>query len=111
MRFMVNHGLDVAFHAVSEAVHWVVGGCNAEMDGRDVIPVLDFLVEEAGMSANVQVRRFQAFFGGDNGSEEQCWRLCHRLATPQSSVTAAHPLNRVNNGVHLNTLYRSKKRQ
>lgn len=58
IRFMVNHGLDVRFHAVSEAVHWVVEGCHEEMDGGDVIPTLDFLVGDAGISANVQVGKY-----------------------------------------------------
>lgn len=55
MRYMVNHGLDVGFHAVSEAVHWVVGGCDEALGGRDVVPALGFLVSEAGMPVSAQV--------------------------------------------------------
>ena len=57
MRYMVGHGLDVGFHAVSDAVHWVVGGCDSGMDGRDVISTLEFLVSEVGMPVSAQVRR------------------------------------------------------
>lgn len=61
MRFMVNHGLDLTFHALSEAVHWVVEASDEELDGKDVTPALAFLVKEASMSANVQVRLGRAF--------------------------------------------------
>ncbi|CAN0005718.1 unnamed protein product [Ectocarpus sp. 12 AP-2014] len=54
MRFMVDHGLDVEFHAVLEAVHWLVDGCDEEQDGIDVVPAIDFLVTEAGMPPDVQ---------------------------------------------------------
>ncbi|CAN0065441.1 unnamed protein product [Ectocarpus sp. 12 AP-2014] len=54
MRFMVDHGLDVEFHAVLEAVHWLVDGCDEEHDGMDVVPAIDFLVTEAGMPPDVQ---------------------------------------------------------
>ncbi|CAN0453579.1 unnamed protein product, partial [Laminaria digitata] len=57
MRYMVNHGLDVGFHAVSEAVHWVVGGCDEALGGRDVVPALGFLVSEAGMPVSAQQRK------------------------------------------------------
>lgn len=53
--FMVNHGLDVEFHAVSEAVHWLIDGCDEERDGADVIPALNFVVAEAGMPPDAQV--------------------------------------------------------
>lgn len=52
---MVNHGLDVEFHAVLEAAHWLVEGCDEEQDGADVVPALNFLVVEAGMPPDVQV--------------------------------------------------------
>ena len=55
MTYMVNHGLDVGFHAVSDAVHWVVGGCDEQLGGRDVVPTLDFLVSEVGMPVSEQV--------------------------------------------------------
>lgn len=53
--FMVNHGLDVEFHAVLEAVHWLVDGCDEERDGADIVPALNFLVREAGMPPDAQV--------------------------------------------------------
>lgn len=52
---MVNHGLDVEFHAVLEAVHWLVDGCDEGRDGTDVVPGLNYLVEEAGMPPDTQV--------------------------------------------------------
>lgn len=54
--FMVNHGLDVEFHAVLEAVHWLIDGCDEERDGADVVPTLNFLVRESGMPPDAQVR-------------------------------------------------------
>lgn len=54
--FMVNRGLDVEFHAVLEAAHWLVDGCDEEQDGADVIAALNFLVREAGMPPDAQVR-------------------------------------------------------
>ncbi|CAB1119222.1 unnamed protein product [Ectocarpus sp. CCAP 1310/34] len=60
MRFMVDHGLDVEFHAVLEAVHWLVDGCDEEQDGMDVVPAIDFLVTEAGMPPDVQRGLFEA---------------------------------------------------
>lgn len=60
--FIVDHGLDVEFHAVLEAVHWVVEGCDEERDGIDVVPTLDFLVEVAGARPDEQVdTQFTAF--------------------------------------------------
>ena len=53
---MIDRGFDVGFHAVSEAVHWLMVGGREETDGIEVIPTLDYLVKEAGMSVNVQVR-------------------------------------------------------
>lgn len=52
---MVNHGLDVGFHAVLEAVHWLVDGCDKERDGIDVVPAVNYLVREAGMPPDAQV--------------------------------------------------------
>lgn len=52
---MVSHGLDVGFHAVLEAVHWLVDGCDEERDGADVVPALNFLVREAGVPPDAQV--------------------------------------------------------
>lgn len=54
--FMVTHGLDVEFHAALEALHWLVEGCDEERDGEDVVPALSFLVMEAGMPPDAQVR-------------------------------------------------------
>lgn len=73
---MVNHGLDLGFHAVSQAVHWVVEASDEELDGKDVTPTLAFLVKEASMSANVQVRLGRALlssmpsFEGRGGGEQ-----------------------------------------
>lgn len=53
---MVNRGLDPEFHAVLEAVHWLVDGCDEERDGEDVVPALNFLVGKAGMPPDAQVR-------------------------------------------------------
>lgn len=55
MQFMLHRGLDLEFYPLHEAVHWVVDGSDASTDGRDVLPTLDFLVNEAGMSPNEQV--------------------------------------------------------
>ena len=55
MRYMVSHGLDIGFPAVLDAVHWVVGGCDEHLGGRDVVPTLDFLVSEVGMPVSAQV--------------------------------------------------------
>lgn len=63
MRFMVDRGFDVGFSAVSEALHWLVKGGNAEMNGRDILPAMDFLVKETRMSPNVQVRAAIAIVG------------------------------------------------
>eukprot|EP00903_Cladosiphon_okamuranus_P016290 g15022.t1 len=51
---MVNHGLDVGFHAVLEAVHWLVDGCDEARDGEEVVSALNFLVGEAGMPPDAQ---------------------------------------------------------
>lgn len=60
IHFMVDRGFDTNFHAVSEAVHWLLTGREGQEDtliddGNELLPTLDFLVKEAGMSANVQV--------------------------------------------------------
>lgn len=75
MRFMVNHGLDVGFHAVSEAVHWVVTGGSEEEDGHDLIPTIEFLVKEKGMPVNVQV--------GSAGSPLTCLQKAVAGIVPQ----------------------------
>lgn len=56
MRFMVDRGFDVGFSAVLEALHWVVKGSDVETDGKDVLSTLNFLVKEAKMSPNTQVK-------------------------------------------------------
>ena len=55
--FMVNHGLDVEFHAAAEAIHWLIDGCDEERDGSDVVAALNFLVEESGMPPDAQVAK------------------------------------------------------
>lgn len=69
---MVNHGLDVEFHAVLEGVHWLIDGCEEERDGEDVVPALNFLVREAGMPPDTQVRpvRQKASSFGDKGGPD-----------------------------------------
>ncbi|CAM9601407.1 unnamed protein product [Scytosiphon promiscuus] len=54
--YMVDRGLDVEFHPVLEALHWVVEGCDEEQDGIDVVPTLNFLVTVAGMRPDQQRR-------------------------------------------------------
>ncbi len=63
--YVVNHGLDVSFHAVLEAVHWLVDGCDEERDGADVVPALNFLVREAGVPPDAQVRPLVCALGVD----------------------------------------------
>lgn len=58
IRYMVSNGFDVHFHAISEAVHWVVSGCDEATDGDASKPALKFLANEAGMSINLQARAF-----------------------------------------------------
>lgn len=73
---MVSHGLDVGFHAVLDAVHWVVEGCNEKLGGRDVVPTLDFLVSEAGMPVSAQVC---TVFGLKGPTDRPTDRLTDRL--------------------------------